>query len=436
MDYAAFFTSATGHDPYLFQAKVAERNDLPTLLRIPTGAGKTETAILGWLYRYFHHPEPAVRATTPRRLVYCLPMRTLVEQTAARVKSWLTELDKADDVRVVILMGGQPREKWYLHPEQPCIILGTQDMLLSRALNRGYGSSPFMWPVEYGLLNNDCLWVMDEVQLMANGLPTSTQLAGLRHKLTTFGSTHSMWMSATVKPGWLDTIDHRAPPASQVLELEPGDLRNNELAKRHAARKMVSELSVENGRTYARRLAEFIAGKHEPGTLTLAIVNTVERSQEIYKALNNPRWVSLAAETVLIHSRFRGQEREGQRERLSQDMDAKGPGRIVVATQAIEAGVDISARTLITELAPWPSLVQRFGRCNREGDDEKVRMVRDYARHVTGLEAPNIWIEEHPSRSHCQLTVSIREDREDALRSMREAGLRPEFSEPAEPVLG
>jgi len=371
MDYAAFFISATGHEPYPFQAKVAERNELPTLLRIPTGAGKTETAILGWLYRYFHHPEPAVRTTTPRRLVYCLPMRTLVEQTAARVDGWLTKLDKADDVCVVILMGGEPREQWYLHPEKPCIIIGTQDMLLSRALNRGYGSNPFMWPIEYGLLNNDCLWVMDEVQLMANGLPTSTQLAGLRHKLTTFGSTHSMWMSATVKPNWLDTIDHRAPPASQVLELEPGDLRNPELAKRHAARKLVSELSVENGRNYARRLAEFIADKHERGTLTLAIVNTVECSQEIYKALNNPRWVSLEAETVLIHSRFRAQEREGQRERLSQEMDAKGPGRIVVATQAIEAGVDISARTLITELAPWPSLVQRFGRCNRKGEYKK-----------------------------------------------------------------
>ena len=42
----------------------------------------------------------------------------------------------------------------------------------------------------------------------------------------------------------------------------------------------------------------------------------------------------------------------------------------MVATQAIEAGVDISARTLITELAPWPSLVQRFGRCNRKGEYE------------------------------------------------------------------
>ena len=42
-----------------------------------------------------------------------------------------------------------------------------------------------------------------------------------------------------------------------------------------------------------------------------------------------------------------------------------------MATQAVEAGVDISARTLITELAPWSSMVQRFGRCNRTGEDER-----------------------------------------------------------------
>ena len=371
MDYARLFGAATGHEPYPYQTKVAERNDLPTLLRIPTGAGKTEAAILGWLYRYFHHPEPQVRSATPRRLVYCLPMRTLVEQTAKRVKDWLERLGKTNDVSVVILMGGEPREQWYLHPEKPCVIIGTQDMLLSRALNRGYGSTPFMWPIEYGLLNNDCLWVMDEVQLMANGLPTSTQLDGLRHKLGTFGPAHSIWMSATVKPGWLDTIDHGAPAASQILELGCDDLKDAHLSKRHNARKVVMETSFESGGNNARKMAEFIAKKHVCGTLTLAIVNTVERSQEIYKALGNPRGISLDAEKVLIHSRFRGQDREDKRELLTKKVDRSGPGRVVVATQAIEAGVDISARTLVTELAPWPSLVQRFGRCNREGEYEQ-----------------------------------------------------------------
>lgn len=371
MSYVEFFTRATGWQPYPYQAKLAGGKGLPALLKIPTGAGKTEGAILGWLYRYFHHPEPEIRSATPRRLVYCLPMRTLVEQTAERVKNWLARLDEAAGVNVVILMGGEPREQWHLHPERPQIIIGTQDMLLSRALNRGYGSTPFMWPIEYGLLNNDCLWVLDEVQLMSNGLPTSTQLAGLRHKLSTFGPTHSLWMSATVKPGWLDTIDYGAPSESQVLQLGPDDFENPELGRRNRARKLVSEISIENGRNYARKMAEFIAEKHEHGTKTLAIVNTVERAQEIYKALNNPRWVLPEAETLLIHSRFRGVDREDKRNMLSQDADDAGAGQIVVATQAIEAGVDISARLLITELAPWPSLVQRFGRCNRAGKDEQ-----------------------------------------------------------------
>ena len=368
MDYATFFASATGHEPYPYQAKVAERNELPALLKIPTGAGKTETAILGWLYRYFHHPEASVRSTTPRRLVYCLPMRTLVEQTAERVGVWLRKLGRTDEVETTILMGGEPRVQWYLHPEKPCIIIGTQDMLLSRALNRGYGSTPFMWPVEYGLLNNDCLWVMDEVQIMANGLPTSTQLAGLRRKLGSFGPAHSMWMSATVKPGWLDTIDHGPLTGSLVLELGPDDLVDARLDRRHNARKIVTQAAIESGKGYARKAAEFIASRHQRGTRTLVIVNTVERAQEIYKALNR---ISAEAKTVLIHSRFRGRDREEKRNLLSKEIDESGPGRVVVATQAIEAGVDISARTLITELAPWPSMVQRFGRCNRAGKHER-----------------------------------------------------------------
>ena len=370
MTFDQFFYNATGHRSYPYQARFAESENLHKLLRIPTGAGKTEAAILGWMYRRFYHPGPDVRDGTPRRLVYCLPMRTLVEQTENRVQGWLENLDMAGDVGVVVLMGGEPRKQWYLEPEKETVIIGTQDMLLSRALNRGYGSSPFMWPVEYGLLNNDCLWVMDEVQLMANGLATSNQLGGLRRKLKVFGPAASMWMSATAKAQWLETIDHPEPSEAEVLELGKDDLAtDSNLSKRHKARKVVSELP-KPGR-YARDIAEFIVNNHKRGTLTLAIVNTVERAQDIYKGLNNPRWVSTDAETTLIHSRFRGADREAQRESLREDADRTGPGKIVVATQAVEAGVDISVRTLITELAPWASMVQRFGRCNRAGEYEE-----------------------------------------------------------------
>ncbi len=375
MSFTDFFKQATKHSPYPYQSKLAEAAHMPMLLKVPTGAGKTEAAILSWLYRALEHPDLDVQRTTPRRLVYCLPMRTLVEQTVGRVNDWLAALDlncldKADAVTVVTLMGGTPRNQWYLEPERRAIIVGTQDMLLSRALNRGYGNSPFGWPVEYGLLNNDCLWVMDEVQLMANGLPTSTQLAGLRLKLKTFGPSRSLWMSATAKPQWLETIDHKAPKQSHVWTLGYDDLSAPNLDKRHNAQKVVTEISAIVGKNNNRDMAQFIADKHKAGTLTLAIVNTVERAQGIYKALQNRRQGRVDADTMLIHSRFRMRERERQRQSLAQDVEVSGPGKIVVATQAVEAGVDISARTLITELAPWPSMVQRFGRCNRAGEDE------------------------------------------------------------------
>ena len=46
--------------------------------------------------------------------------------------------------------------------------------------NRGYGMARARWPMHFGLLNNDALWVLDETQLMSVGVRTSTQLEGLR----------------------------------------------------------------------------------------------------------------------------------------------------------------------------------------------------------------------------------------------------------------
>ena len=85
MKYSEFFAKATdGNAPYPYQVKFAEGAKTPELLKIPTGAGKTEAVILGWLYRRFKHPDSVVRESEPTRLIYCLPMRTLVEQTETR----------------------------------------------------------------------------------------------------------------------------------------------------------------------------------------------------------------------------------------------------------------------------------------------------------------------------------------------------------------
>jgi CRISPR-associated endonuclease/helicase Cas3 len=112
--------------------------------------------------------------------------------------------------------------------------------------------------------------------------------------------------------------------------------------------------------------------------LTLIICNTVERATAVYKALKdlkkNGSEDRLFDEDhlLLLHSRFRGCERANWRQKF--EAFEKGEGqhsgaRIIVATQVIEAGVDISASVLYTELCPLASLIQRLGRCARRAGE-------------------------------------------------------------------
>ena len=118
---------------------------------------------------------------------------------------------------------------------------------------------------------------------------------------------------------------------------------------------------------YIGRLADAILGAHRDGTMTLAIVNRVDRAQALRGALEKrlARRSPPAPTLALVHSRFRPADRAREMGKVLRGDDASPGGRIVVATQAVEAGVDISAAVLFTELAPWSSLVQRFGRANR-----------------------------------------------------------------------
>jgi hypothetical protein len=77
---------------------------------------------------------------------------------------------------------------------------------------------------------------------------------------------------------------------------------------------------------------------------------------------------------VLLHSRFRPPERSAQLDAALADPDPS-TGTIVVTTQVLEAGVDVSSSTLFTEAGPWSSVVQRAGRCNRDGQVEDARLL-------------------------------------------------------------
>lgn len=368
MTFKDFFKQATNGkigDPFPFQEAFAK--DIPALVRVPTGLGKTAMAVLGWLWRRNCAGEE-IRHNTPRRLVYCLPMRVLVEQTRDEAQVWIRELDLKEDISIHILMGSEEADDWDLYPERDSILIGTQDMLISRALNRGYAMSRFRWPLAFGLLNNDCLWVLDEVQLMDASLATSTQLHAFREKMNAQGC-KTVWMSATLETKWLKSVDFFTP-TDGPLELGAEDTMNNVVKSRIDASKPIqrAEAPIDAKEACANAILE---AHRESNDLTLAIFNTVERAKEVYLQLKKQ-----TTKVVLLHSRFRPNERKEIIKCMMSESSAEG--RIVVSTQVVEAGVDLDAMTLFTELAPWPSLVQRFGRCNRRGkynEDESARIV-------------------------------------------------------------
>jgi len=382
--YPAWFARISGQSPHPWQSELGARSDMHNqLIRIPTGFGKTLGVLLAWAFHRLGRQD----AHWPRRLVWCLPMRVLVEQTEAVVREtlarcgllWESSTSHAGKVGVHLLMGGADAGgDWNLFPEECAVLIGTQDMLLSRALNRGYASGRARWPLEFGLLSHDALWIMDEVQLMDVGLATSAQLQAFHdddaHKA--LRPRHSWWMSATLQPEWLRSVDTEVRHAKWIAD--PVGVSPTERSKGLG--------SIQKGLTLAgivakeaKAFAKYALDQHQQlkagdhGVITLIVCNTVDRACATFDEL---RALAPNQELKLVHSRFRPAERADWRESfLSRAACTPGVNRIIVATQVVEAGVDISAGCVVTDLAPWPSLVQRFGRCARYGDAGSVHVV-------------------------------------------------------------
>lgn len=374
--YEAFFEAVTGNGPYPYQQELGE-GPWPELLAIPTGLGKTAAIVVAWLWKLLQGDPD-----TPGRLVYCLPMRVLVEQTCDNARSW-TEgaaplFDEAglEPPVVSVLMGGDVELDWVDHPERPAILVGTQDMLVSRALNRGYGMSPFQWSVHFALLHNDAFWVYDEVQLMGPAVATSAQLEGFRRSFGTARACRSLWASATLDRRWLGTVDlEESLQDFEVLKLTSQDRAVDRVACLLGASKRLERsatvLDKDTGKkdaaAYLDALSREILEHHRPGTTTLVILNRVERAQDLYRKLRGELGEQ-DPELLLIHGRFRPHERASIEERLKEE--PSGAGRLLLSTQVVEAGVDLTSATLFTELCPWASFVQRCGRCNRYAEVE------------------------------------------------------------------
>ena len=165
--FGSAFEALTGHAPFPWQQRLFEqhvaRGVLPPAVDIPTGLGKTAVMAV-WLLGL------AQGAALPRRLVYVVDRRAVVDQAtgfATQLRSALAERDELEAVRHALGLDGKhlpistlrgqhvDNREWMADPTAPAIIVGTVDMVGSRILFQGYGLSQRMRPYVAGLLGSD-----------------------------------------------------------------------------------------------------------------------------------------------------------------------------------------------------------------------------------------------------------------------------------------
>src|SRR5881296_3927124 len=176
------FRELTGHAPFPWQKALYgrfanEEPDFPSIVSIPTGLGKT--GIIGiWLVAVAFHPEKI-----PRRLVYVVNRRTVVDQTTNEVERLRTNLKTSTMLEplrglcafsrgpelplAISTLRGQfaDNHEWSADPSRPAVICGTVDMIGSRLLFSGYGVGFKAKPLHAGFLGQDVLVVHDEAHL-------------------------------------------------------------------------------------------------------------------------------------------------------------------------------------------------------------------------------------------------------------------------------
>lgn len=440
--------------PWPFQERVGGHllRGNNVVLQAPTGAGKTRAALDPFFANLARGYDGATGLPHTGR--YAVPLRTLASQFYReygrlndRLKDspqldgvWRTYSDNRMPVPFVAEQTGEnPGDRQLEAGLTSCTI----DQLLAAFLGLPYGVSPRATNLKVaGVLGSYLVldeWHLYPLRALA-GRPGQTTIHGARS--TTLAMLRLLGqqelgrftlMTATFSTRLVAGLASLL--GAKVESLREG-ARDGETSG-DAFRREYQEIAGGRMRTIARgRLpleesVDDIIDQHQGSTLV--VCNQVERAQALYLRIKEEcdRRGRGAPEVLLLHSRFTPEDRV----KLSRALEAKlgaeawagrekgmdaDPNVIVVATQVVEVGLNISATRLHTEAAPANSLVQRAGRCARFPDQRGEVVVHPLAERS---DSP-AWALALPYAADlCQATLDALPERADRFDFAREQEL-------------
>ena len=388
------FKALTDNHPFPWQERLyAEwfsKGKFPLSCNLPTGLGKTSVVAI-WLIALANHWK-----IVPRRLVYVVNRRTVVDQTTNEVEKLrsniqntglfyrldqlcATHLRNGDAPLAISTLRGQfaDNREWSSDPCRPAVIVGTVDMIGSRLLFSGYGVGFKAKPLHAGFLGQDVLLIHDEAHLEpAFQTLIESILDEQKKEPSPLGGKMQlkvMALSATSRRGddtfGLTKDEITLPPNLPEPPTEPIHL----VWQRLKAKKGLDFYDVKRGEV-AKQIGILAQSRKSTGKAILVFVRTVNDVRIVQELLLNRKDGVANDQVQVLTGTVRGLERD----RLAKEdpifarflLKTPPDGRTVylICTAAGEVGIDISADIMVCDLTPLDSMIQRLGRVNRRGE--------------------------------------------------------------------
>lgn len=351
MKLVKHFKDITGFESYSFQIELAEKilRGSNVIMQAPTGSGKTWASILPYLIARKEN------INFPNKLIYVLPLRALANSLYTDIKN--NKFIKENNIKVTIQTGEHNEDPYFLDGD---IIFTTIDQVLSSVLCIPFSLSKRQWNINAGAILTSYL-VFDEFHLLEPKRALATTFILLRKFK---GKIPFCLMTATLSNKLLDLMckELNADRVS-IDDSKLGEIKSQKNKKRYIE---VLQHPITS---------DDVINNHK--RLSIVICNTVQRCQKLYleikkKIRSNEKFRD--TKIICINSRFISEDRK-RIEQLIKNTFKKGSmeNAILISTQIIEVGIDISCDTMHTEISPISSFLQRIGRCARyEGEEGRI----------------------------------------------------------------
>lgn len=387
-DFPRFYEAIHQRPPFAWQTRLTNLlidGWFPDVVDLPTSAGKT-SLIDAALFALATQGNSSNRSM-PRRIIHVIDRRTVVDQTArhiekigiALIRAWehpeqadpilsavvdrLREFSGTAPLHTARLRGGVARTTaWASDPCTPLLAVSTVDQIGSQVLFRGYGLSPYRWPIHAGLAGMDTLYLVDEAHISEPFVETLRSIARIQAE-----ATHQPTLPLRVM-----SLSATTTISGARFQLDSDE--RVQLADRLTAEKRATLESVPNSQFENACVEQALAFAELGARVIGVVVNQVKTARGIHTKLQKKlgKRDDSKLEPILLTGRARVWERDRL---LEKNYDVMRAGRktnssspfFVVATQTIEVGADLDFDALVTESAPLDALRQRFGRLNRLG---------------------------------------------------------------------